>query len=201
MLCFRLLVVARLPGIKKVMTLQTLMRLVGKDAPKDVKAKLEVSLRILVLICSDLKLRLFHVGCFVSQRKALSMMDQFSVPNAQYMISTMATMGFYSKPLIEVCIRKITGKTLKQLKGNLANVRTDTPLTFTVFSLRPRQKISITSLLADYTPCCSHVRLFTTKTWICSLKFQTTCRPRLTYGPTDRCRDRNLSHLFVAFWL
>lgn len=110
MLCFRLSVVALLPGIKNVKTLQVLMRLLGKDAPKDLKVKLEVSLRILVLICSHLKLHLFHAGCCVSQRKALSMTDQFSVPNAQHMISTMATMGFYSKPLIHVCIQKITGK-------------------------------------------------------------------------------------------
>jgi len=42
------------------------------------------------------------------------MTDQFSLPNAQYMISTMATMGFYSKPLLDVCGKKITGENLKE---------------------------------------------------------------------------------------
>lgn len=78
----RLVVEARLPGIKNVMALQTMMRLLGKDAPKDLKWKLE--------------------------KKALSMTDHFSLPNAQYMISTMATMGFFSKPLLDVCSKKIT---------------------------------------------------------------------------------------------
>ncbi|XP_039998272.1 FAST kinase domain-containing protein 2, mitochondrial [Xiphias gladius] len=78
----RLVVEARLPGIKKVMALQTMMRMLGKDAPLNLKRKLE--------------------------RKALSMTDQFSLPNTQYMISTMASMGFYSKPLLDVCSKKIT---------------------------------------------------------------------------------------------
>nr|XP_004552728.1 FAST kinase domain-containing protein 2, mitochondrial [Maylandia zebra] len=78
----RLVVEARLPGIKNVMALQTMMRLLGNDAPKDLKWKLE--------------------------KKALSMTDHFSLPNAQYMISTMATMGFFSKPLLDVCSKKIT---------------------------------------------------------------------------------------------
>lgn len=38
------------------------------------------------------------------------MTDQFSLPNTLYMISTMATMGFYSKPLLDVCSNKIKGK-------------------------------------------------------------------------------------------
>ncbi|GAA6234375.1 FAST kinase domain-containing protein 2, mitochondrial isoform X1 [Lates japonicus] len=78
----RLVVEARLPGIKKVVALQTMMRMLGKDAPLPLRQKL--------------------------QRKALSMSDQFSLPNTQHMISTMATMGFYSKPLLDVCIKKIT---------------------------------------------------------------------------------------------
>uniref|UniRef100_UPI003AAE48D0 FAST kinase domain-containing protein 2, mitochondrial n=1 Tax=Centroberyx gerrardi TaxID=166262 RepID=UPI003AAE48D0 len=78
----RLIVDARLPSIKNVVALQTVMRLVGKDAPLDLKKKLE--------------------------RKALSMTDQFSLPNSQYMISTMATMGFHSKPLLDICSKKIT---------------------------------------------------------------------------------------------
>lgn len=43
------------------------------------------------------------------QRKALSMTDQFSLPNTQHMISTMATMGFYSRPLLDACSKKIRG--------------------------------------------------------------------------------------------
>lgn len=77
----RLVVEARLPGIKNVMTLQIMMRLLGKDAPLDLKRKLE--------------------------GKALSMADQFSLPNTQYMITTMTTMGFYSKPLLDICSKKI----------------------------------------------------------------------------------------------
>ncbi|XP_033181444.1 FAST kinase domain-containing protein 2, mitochondrial [Mastacembelus armatus] len=77
----RLVVEIRLSGIKTVMALQTMMRLLGKDVPLGLKRKLE--------------------------GKALSMTDQFSLPNAQYMISTMATMGFYSKPILNVCSKKI----------------------------------------------------------------------------------------------
>lgn len=42
--CCRLLVEARLPSIKKVVSLQTMMRALGKDIPLDLKRKLEVSL-------------------------------------------------------------------------------------------------------------------------------------------------------------
>lgn len=62
-----------------------------------------------------LKKNPFHIDTrsvhCVFQEKALSMTDQFTLPNTQYMISTMATMGFYSKPLLEVCSKKIKGKT------------------------------------------------------------------------------------------
>lgn len=44
------------------------------------------------------------------QGKALSMTEQFSLPNSQYMISTMAAMGFYSKPLLDVCCSRIRGE-------------------------------------------------------------------------------------------
>ncbi|KAM6893929.1 FAST kinase domain-containing protein 2, mitochondrial [Xenentodon cancila] len=77
----RVVVETQLPGIKNVMALQTMMRLLGKDAPKELKLKLE--------------------------RKALSMTDQFSLPNAQRMVSTMASLDFYSKPLLQVCSKKI----------------------------------------------------------------------------------------------
>ncbi|XP_040888039.1 FAST kinase domain-containing protein 2, mitochondrial [Toxotes jaculatrix] len=78
----RLVVEARLPGIQKVIALQTMMRMLGKDVPLNLKKKLE--------------------------KKALSMTDQFTLPNTQYMISTMATMGFYSRPLLDICSKKIT---------------------------------------------------------------------------------------------
>uniref|UniRef100_A0A1A8MK23 FAST kinase domains 2 n=3 Tax=Nothobranchius pienaari TaxID=704102 RepID=A0A1A8MK23_9TELE len=77
----RLVVEVSLPGIKNVVALQTMMNLLGKDSPKDLKQKLE--------------------------RKALSMSDQFSLPNSQHMICTMAAMGFYSKPLLHVCCKRI----------------------------------------------------------------------------------------------
>ncbi|XP_012712710.2 FAST kinase domain-containing protein 2, mitochondrial [Fundulus heteroclitus] len=77
----RLVVEVRLPEIKSVLALQTMMRLLGRDAPKELNQKLEA--------------------------KALSMTDQFNLPNAQHMISTMATNGLNSKPLLKVCCGKI----------------------------------------------------------------------------------------------
>ncbi|KAM7365316.1 hypothetical protein PAMP_016258 [Pampus punctatissimus] len=78
----RLVVEDSLPQIKNVMTLQVMMRLLGKDAPLHIKKKLEA--------------------------KALSMTDQFSIPNSQYMITTMAKIGFSSKPLLDICSKNIT---------------------------------------------------------------------------------------------
>ncbi|XP_072304719.1 FAST kinase domain-containing protein 2, mitochondrial [Eucyclogobius newberryi] len=78
----RLLVEERLPRINNVVHLQTMMRLVGKDIPLKLKHKLEA--------------------------KALSLSDQFTLPNTQHMVSTMATLGFTSKPLLSVCSLKIT---------------------------------------------------------------------------------------------
>ncbi|XP_055082768.1 FAST kinase domain-containing protein 2, mitochondrial [Periophthalmus magnuspinnatus] len=78
----RILVEERLPRINNVVHLQTLMRLVGKDAPLKLKQKLE--------------------------SKALSLSDQFTLPNAQHMVSTMATLGFTSKPLLSICSHKIS---------------------------------------------------------------------------------------------
>ncbi|XP_054628586.1 FAST kinase domain-containing protein 2, mitochondrial isoform X2 [Dunckerocampus dactyliophorus] len=77
----RMVIATRLPQITNVVALQTAMRLLGKDTSLDLKRKLE--------------------------QKALSMTDQFSPPNTQYMISTMAKMGFYSKPLLQICSEKI----------------------------------------------------------------------------------------------
>ncbi|XP_055020105.1 FAST kinase domain-containing protein 2, mitochondrial isoform X2 [Boleophthalmus pectinirostris] len=78
----RLLVEERLPRINNVVHLQTMMRIVGKDAPLKLKHKLEA--------------------------KALSLSHQFSLPNAQHMVSTMATMGLTSKPLLSICSHKIS---------------------------------------------------------------------------------------------
>nr|XP_057907481.1 FAST kinase domain-containing protein 2, mitochondrial isoform X2 [Doryrhamphus excisus] len=80
----RMVIEARLPQITNVVALQTVMRLLGKDTSLDLKRKLE--------------------------QKALSMTDQFSPPNTHYMISTMAKMGFYSKPLLQICTQKITDR-------------------------------------------------------------------------------------------
>lgn len=77
----RLLVEARLPQIENVLHLQTMIRLVGKDAPLKLKHKLE--------------------------SKALSLSDQFTLPNAQYMITSMVALGFTSKPLLSICSSKI----------------------------------------------------------------------------------------------
>lgn len=77
----RLVVLARLPSIKNIVTLQTMMRLLGEDVPLNLKRKLEA--------------------------KALSMADEFSLINSVYMISTLATMGFYSKQLLHICSKKI----------------------------------------------------------------------------------------------
>ncbi|XP_061916627.1 FAST kinase domain-containing protein 2, mitochondrial [Entelurus aequoreus] len=78
----RLVIEARLPHIKTVWALQTVMRLLGKDASLDLKRKLE--------------------------KKALSMTDRFSHPNTHCMISTMAHVDFYSKPLLQICCKKMT---------------------------------------------------------------------------------------------
>lgn len=53
------------------------------------------------------------------QTKALSMADHFSLPNTQHMISTMAKMGFHSKPLLDVCSQKILGTLFSTKKTEL----------------------------------------------------------------------------------
>lgn len=60
------------------------------------------------MISSGSQLNLIRPPCAV-QGKALSMTDQFTLPNTQYMISTMASIGFYSKPLLNACSKKIIG--------------------------------------------------------------------------------------------
>lgn len=61
------------------------------------------------------------------------MTDQFTLPNTQYMISTMATMGFYSKPLLDACSKKIIGNSFHfytKKKPNMYIVRRYNSLTF-----------------------------------------------------------------------
>ncbi|MBN3303707.1 FAKD2 protein, partial [Amia calva] len=78
----RLLVEIRIPEIKNVFALQSMMRCVGKDAPFSLKRKLE--------------------------EKALSTMHQFSLTNSQHMFTTLAAMKFTSKPLLDICSQKIS---------------------------------------------------------------------------------------------
>lgn len=88
-----------------------MMRMLGKDAPLRLKQKLEVSfLTIFTLSPFYLCLNQLMLCICLLQTKALSMVDQFSLPNTQHMISTMAKMRFHSKPLLDVCSKKINGK-------------------------------------------------------------------------------------------
>ncbi|XP_059823175.1 FAST kinase domain-containing protein 2, mitochondrial [Hypanus sabinus] len=77
----RLLVELRIPSIKTVMALQTMMRCIGKESPLPLKKKLE--------------------------NKALSLLNQFTLPNSQYMFITLAAMGYRSYPLLEACSNRI----------------------------------------------------------------------------------------------
>uniref|UniRef100_A0AAY4ASR6 RAP domain-containing protein n=1 Tax=Denticeps clupeoides TaxID=299321 RepID=A0AAY4ASR6_9TELE len=67
--------------IRNVVPLQSIMRLVGKDVSPGFKKKLE--------------------------QKALSMAEDFSLPNAQYMLSTLAAMELNSRPLLDICSKNI----------------------------------------------------------------------------------------------
>ncbi|XP_010891419.1 FAST kinase domain-containing protein 2, mitochondrial [Esox lucius] len=80
----RLIIEAKLPRIRSVMVLQTMMRHVGQDASVDLKKKME--------------------------RKALSLVGQFTLPNSQYMVTTLASMGLCSKPLLDVCSKNIAAQ-------------------------------------------------------------------------------------------
>ncbi|XP_053327715.1 FAST kinase domain-containing protein 2, mitochondrial [Spea bombifrons] len=77
----RLLVEVRMPEINGILPLQTMMRCIGKDAPLSLKKKLE--------------------------RKALEMLDQFTLPNAQHMFTTLAAVNMRSFPLLNFCKQKI----------------------------------------------------------------------------------------------
>ncbi|OCT63871.1 FAST kinase domain-containing protein 2, mitochondrial [Xenopus laevis] len=77
----RMLVELRMPEIRGVLPLQTMMRAIGRDAPLPLKKKLE--------------------------RKALGMLDEFSLPNCQHMFTTLATINLRSLPILEACSLKI----------------------------------------------------------------------------------------------
>ncbi|KAE8580176.1 hypothetical protein XENTR_v10024343 [Xenopus tropicalis] len=77
----RMLVELRMPEIKGILPLQTMMRAIGRDAPLPLKKKLE--------------------------RKALEMLDEFSLPNCQHMFTTLATINLRSLPLLDACSHKI----------------------------------------------------------------------------------------------
>ncbi|XP_048857862.1 FAST kinase domain-containing protein 2, mitochondrial [Brienomyrus brachyistius] len=77
----RLLISDRAPTIRSVMALQSLMRCVGRELPARLKKSLE--------------------------EKAISMADQFTLPNAQYMFITLASINFFSKPLLDICRNKL----------------------------------------------------------------------------------------------
>ncbi|MCI4393521.1 hypothetical protein PGIGA_G00158340 [Pangasianodon gigas] len=77
----KLILEERIPTIQSVMLLHTTMRLFGKDASPAVKQKLE--------------------------KKALSMVDQFTLLNVQYMLDTLAVIRLHSKPLLDICSKKL----------------------------------------------------------------------------------------------
>ncbi|XP_077578392.1 FAST kinase domain-containing protein 2, mitochondrial isoform X2 [Stigmatopora nigra] len=77
----RLLVEARLEEMESVSALQIAVRVLGGDMPLDIKRKIE--------------------------RKAFQMAERFDVSNAQYLIFTMADMGFRSRPLLDICSQRI----------------------------------------------------------------------------------------------
>ncbi|XP_078085098.1 FAST kinase domain-containing protein 2, mitochondrial isoform X2 [Mustelus asterias] len=77
----RLLVEIRVPQIRTVIALQTMMRCIGKDAPLPLKKKLE--------------------------SKALSLLKEFTLPNSQYMFVTLAAMGHRSHSLLEACSNRV----------------------------------------------------------------------------------------------
>ncbi|XP_073698916.1 FAST kinase domain-containing protein 2, mitochondrial [Garra rufa] len=77
----RLLLKDRIPEIQNVVVLQSMMRAMGKNSPLLLKKELAT--------------------------KALSLADEFSSPNNQYMFSSLAAMDLNFKPLLDVCSKKI----------------------------------------------------------------------------------------------
>uniref|UniRef100_A0A8B9KVU1 FAST kinase leucine-rich domain-containing protein n=1 Tax=Astyanax mexicanus TaxID=7994 RepID=A0A8B9KVU1_ASTMX len=70
-----------IPKIQNVIALQNVMCLLGKDTPPVIKKNL--------------------------QMKALSMADEFTLPNAQHMMRTLATIDLHSKPLLDIFSKRI----------------------------------------------------------------------------------------------
>ncbi|KAL7853003.1 hypothetical protein SRHO_G00187880 [Serrasalmus rhombeus] len=97
----KLILEDRIPQIQNVMLLQTMMRLLGGDTSPAIKKKLEM--------------------------KALSMAEEFTLPNAQYMLTTLAAMHLNSKPLLDLCSKKIAenvhGVPFTRLLGVLKSCR------------------------------------------------------------------------------
>lgn len=76
-----LLLKDRVPEIGNVVVLQNMMRAVGKNSPKELKMQLAI--------------------------KTLSLADEFSPPNTQYVFSSLAAMELNFKPLLNVCSKNI----------------------------------------------------------------------------------------------
>ncbi|XP_072512990.1 FAST kinase domain-containing protein 2, mitochondrial [Salminus brasiliensis] len=77
----KLILEDRIPKIDSVVCLQKIMCMFGEDTSEAITKKLEM--------------------------KALSMTDQFTLPNAQFMIITLATMNLNSRPLLDICSKKL----------------------------------------------------------------------------------------------
>uniref|UniRef100_A0A673FZ22 FAST kinase domain-containing protein 2-like n=1 Tax=Sinocyclocheilus rhinocerous TaxID=307959 RepID=A0A673FZ22_9TELE len=91
----RLLLKDRIPEIQSVVVLQSMMRAVGKNSPILLKKQLT---------------------------KALSLADEFSPPNTQYMFSSLAAVGLNFKPLLDVCSKKIAENVHEFPFGRLLSV-------------------------------------------------------------------------------
>lgn len=61
-----------------------------------------------LVVCHDQFLAQFL--CILPQTKTLSLADEFSPPNTQYMFSSLAAMGLNFKPLLDVCSKNIAGE-------------------------------------------------------------------------------------------
>lgn len=77
----RVLIELRITRTRGILPLQTMMRAAGRDASPALKKKLET--------------------------KAISMLDQFSLPNAQHMFTTLAAINLRSFPVLKACSDKI----------------------------------------------------------------------------------------------
>uniref|UniRef100_A0A672LPV7 FAST kinase domain-containing protein 2-like n=1 Tax=Sinocyclocheilus grahami TaxID=75366 RepID=A0A672LPV7_SINGR len=92
----RLLLKDRIPEIQSMVVLQSMMRAVGKNSPILLKKQLAT--------------------------KALSLADEFSPPNTQYMFSSLAAVGLNFKPLLDVCSKKIAENVHEFPFGRLLSV-------------------------------------------------------------------------------